>query len=218
MAGTNGVARRVRPATATGAAPGGVQANAPDAARPGPLADLIGFHLRKAQNASFQAFARRVGQTDLSPGTFALLTLIRHNPGISQTALSRADGRDKSSLTPALNALERHGLILRQRLPNNRRTYALSLTPAGEHVLVELGKHAEAHDRSLDRIVGLQQKARLIQILRRIAIELTGDTAAEDELLRAPLPPRERRVAPRRHADSDGPSIPDAGRRQRPKA
>ncbi|MCW5748726.1 MAG: MarR family transcriptional regulator, partial [Alphaproteobacteria bacterium] len=106
----------------------------------GPLGDLIGFHLRRAQTASFQAFARRVGRTDLSPGTFALLTLIQHNPGISQTALSHADGRDKSSLTPALNALARRGLILRQRLPRNRRTYALSLTPAGGRVLAALAE------------------------------------------------------------------------------
>ena len=216
MAGTNGVARRAKPAKTIVGAPEAGQANALVSARMGPLANLIGFHLRRAQNASFQAFARRVGQTDLSPGTFALLTLIRHNPGISQTALSRADGRDKSSLTPALNALERHGLILRQRLPNNRRTYALSLTPAGERVLMELGRHAEAHDRSLDRIVGLQQKARLIQILRRIAIELAGDTADEEALPRGPQPRRERRARPR--ADDADPTAMDAGRRQRPKA
>lgn len=177
MAGTNGAARRGKPGTGLGVRPDAVQIEMPEGFRAGPLADLIGFHLRKAQNASFQAFARRVGQTDLSPGTFALLTLIRHNPGISQTALSRADGRDKSSLTPALNALERRGLILRQRPPGNRRTYALNLTPEGADVLAELARHAEAHDRSLDRIVGLEQKTLLIRLLRRISVELTGDAA-----------------------------------------
>ena len=53
-----------------------------------------------AQIASFQAFAREVGEVDLPPGRFALLTLIGRNPGISQTVLSRAAGRDKSTLTP----------------------------------------------------------------------------------------------------------------------
>ncbi len=174
MARANGLPRRAVPGKSVVAAPSAGAAG--DAATIGPLADYIGFHLRMAQNASFQAFARRVGQTELSPGTFAVLTLIRHNPGISQTALSRADGRDKSSLTPALNALERRGLILRQRLPTNRRTYALSLTPAGERVLAGLTRHAEAHDRSLDRIVGATEKPRLIRLLRRIAAELNDDT------------------------------------------
>ena len=68
----------------------------------GPLAEWLGFHLRMAQIASFQAFAAEVGEVDLPPGRFALLTLIGRNPGISQTVLSRAAGRDKSTLTPAL--------------------------------------------------------------------------------------------------------------------
>jgi hypothetical protein len=77
----------------------------------GPLADWIGFHLRMAQIASFQAFAREVGEVDLPPGRFALLTLIGRNPGISQTVLSRAAGRDKSTLTPALRDLIRRDLV-----------------------------------------------------------------------------------------------------------
>ena len=97
----------------------------------GPLADWIGFHLRMAQIASFQAFAREVGEVDLPPGRFALLTLIGRNPGISQTVLSRAAGRDKSTLTPALRDLKRRGLIERQRLASDRRSYHLTLTPAG---------------------------------------------------------------------------------------
>ena len=74
----------------------------PPAAEPlrlGPLADFVGFHLRLAQEASFQAFARRVRDLDLRPGRFAVLALIGENPGISQTALGRVSGRDKSSLT-----------------------------------------------------------------------------------------------------------------------
>ena len=86
-----------------------------------------------AQIASFQAFAREVGEVDLPPGRFALLTLIGRNPGISQTVLSRAAGRDKSTLTPALRDLKRRGLIARE--PPRRATGAAitsTLTPAGK--------------------------------------------------------------------------------------
>jgi hypothetical protein len=89
----------------------------------GPLPEWLGFHLRMAQIASFQAFAREVGEVDLPPGRFALLTLIGRNPGISQTVLSRAAGRDKSTLTPALRDLKRRGLIARNRLESDRRSY-----------------------------------------------------------------------------------------------
>jgi DNA-binding MarR family transcriptional regulator len=138
----------------------------------GSLADWIGFHLRMAQIASFQAFAREVGEVDLPPGRFALLTLIGRNPGISQTVLSRAAGRDKSTLTPALRDLKRRGLIERQRLASDRRSYHLTLTPDGQATLRRLAECAARHDRNLDRIVGLRDKPRLLRILRKIMSEL----------------------------------------------
>jgi DNA-binding MarR family transcriptional regulator len=138
----------------------------------GPLAGFIGFHLRLAQEASFQAFARRVRSSEMRPGRFALLALIGQNPGISQTALGRAAGRDKSTLTPALNDLVHRALVKRQRVASDRRSYALSLTPKGEKLIEALFEHAHEHDRELDAIVGLKHKAEFIRTLRRLAMAL----------------------------------------------
>lgn len=138
----------------------------------GPLAGFIGFHLRLAQEASFQAFARSVRDYKMRPGRFAVLALIGENPGISQTALGRAAGRDKSTLTPALNDLARRALVKRRRVASDRRSYALSLTPKGERLLEALALHARAHDRLLDEIVGLKHKAEFIRTLRRLAMAL----------------------------------------------
>lgn len=138
----------------------------------GPLEQWIGFHLRMAQTASFQAFARETQDVDLRPGRFAILTLIGRNPGIGQTALSRANGRDKSTLTPALNDLVRRGLVNRTRVKSDRRSYQLSLTPAGEAMLQRLTECAERHEHNLDRIIGPRERAQLLQILRRIGAQL----------------------------------------------
>jgi DNA-binding MarR family transcriptional regulator len=138
----------------------------------GPLADWIGFHLRMAQIAAFGAFAREVGEVDLPPGRFALLTLIGRNPGISQTVLSRAAGRDKSTLTPALRDLKRRGLIGRQRIETDRRSYHLTLTPAGQAMLQRLTECAERHERNLERIVGARDRARFMRTLRKLMVEL----------------------------------------------
>jgi len=138
----------------------------------GPLADWLGFHLRLAQIASFQAFANEAQEIDLSPGRFALLMLIGRNPGISQTTLSRAHGSDKSTLTPALNDLKRRGLITRGRLKSDRRSYQLALTAAGQELLARLTVCATRHDRNLDRIVGPRDRARFLQLLRKLHTEL----------------------------------------------
>ena len=82
----------------------------------GPLEYWVGFNLRMAQEHAFQAFSRRSQEIGESPGRFATLTLIARNPGISQTELSHANGRDKSSLTPVVEDLVRRGLVERKRM------------------------------------------------------------------------------------------------------
>ncbi len=139
----------------------------------GPLEGWVGFYLRLAQNASFQAFAREARQIQLSPGRFATLMLIGRNPGISQTALSRAVGSDKSTLTFALDDLVRRGFVRRARLRKDRRAYSLALTANGERMLAELTECARRHDRNLDRIIGPRDRATFLKILRRLAEELS---------------------------------------------
>jgi DNA-binding MarR family transcriptional regulator len=136
----------------------------------GPLANWIGFNLRMAQASAFQAYSRMAKEVGSRPGRFATLLLIGRNPGISQTALSRANGRDKSTLTPVLNDLERRGLIRRQRTRDDQRVYRLSLTPAGRRLLRQLVACARKHERRLDRIVGSRQPE-FVRILKRIAAE-----------------------------------------------
>jgi DNA-binding MarR family transcriptional regulator len=137
----------------------------------GVLGCNIAFHLRLAQDASFRAFKRQTGETNLRPGWYAVLTLIDANPGITPMALSRASGRDKSTLTPVLRDLIRHGLVRQSPVPKDRRSYSLSLTLAGEERLARLTAHAEAHDRRLDEIAGPKKKE-LIELLRRLSSSL----------------------------------------------
>jgi DNA-binding MarR family transcriptional regulator len=139
-----------------------------DPVRYGPLEHWVGFHLRMAQAASFQAFAREVEDVDLRPGRFATLALIGCNPGISQTALSRANGRDKSTLTPVLDDLVRRGLVRRVRTPADRRTYQLTLTLSGEKMLQRLTDGARRHEDKLDRMLGAKDRQVFLEILRRI--------------------------------------------------
>jgi DNA-binding MarR family transcriptional regulator len=168
-AGAGAAAAMVRPSSRIARRNGAEGAQAPPTF--GPLADMVGFHLRLAQEASFRAFAHRVGARDLKPRRFAILLLIDQNPGLTQTALSRASGRDKSTLTPALDDLERRGLIERRRCAKDRRAHALYLTDGGRSLLREIRRHAAAHDRQLDRILGTG-KAQFLAALRRIAMSL----------------------------------------------
>lgn len=141
----------------------------------GPLENWVGFHLRLAQTASFQGFVREARSVDLSPGRFATLMLIGRNPGISQTVLAAANGRDKSTLTPILEDLERRGLVVREKLKTDRRSYQLNLTDAGRKMLDQLTVCAKRHDDNLDRIIGPKDRAKFLRILQKIAAEIGHD-------------------------------------------
>lgn len=138
----------------------------------GPLATWVGFNLRMAQEATFQAFSRLSQEIGESPGRFATLTLIARNPGISQTELSQAAGRDKSSLTPVVEDLVRRGLVERKRLNHDRRAYCLNVTRDGKKTLATMMTCARRHERNLDKIIGLRDRARFIEILKKLAAEM----------------------------------------------
>ncbi|HEX6960088.1 MAG TPA: MarR family transcriptional regulator [Ferrovibrio sp.] len=149
----------------------------------GPLPSYYGYNLRIAQVAVFEDFARIVGRLadrmgELTPGRFSLLTLLRHNPGINQTDLSRAVGLDKSTLTPALDQLERKGLIVRERTAADRRTYALRLSERGEALLDSLDDKVRRHEQNIVAGLSSAERAALLKSLKKIARSL-GSEAVE---------------------------------------
>lgn len=160
---------------ANGKPPGGLGkkgAKAPKTINFGPLQNWVGFNLRIAQEAALLAFTRRSCVFGERPGRFGTLTIISRNPGISQTDLSAAAGRDKSSITPVIEDLVKRGLVERSRTDSDRRTYRLNLTPAGKKMLAVMTRYASQHERKIDRIVGARDREKFIAILKRIAAEI----------------------------------------------
>lgn len=147
----------------------------------GPLPGLYGYNLRIAQVAVFDNFLQVVGSGlasrmgGLTPGRFSLLVLLRANPGINQTDLSRGVGVDKSTLTPALDQLEKKGLIQRHRTVADRRTYALSLSPAGETLLAELMTKVEQHEKNIVAGLTPSERTTLNRLLKKLARSLGSE-------------------------------------------
>ena len=131
-----------------------------------PFVESIAFQLRLAQAASFQAYSERAAERGLRPGRYAILQLIADHPGIGQTGLSQAVGRDKTTLTPTLADLERRGLIIRAPDPSDGRARRLSLTRPGRALLARLAHHADAHNRQIDQILGTDRDVLLGLLLK----------------------------------------------------
>ncbi|WP_083269934.1 MarR family winged helix-turn-helix transcriptional regulator [Bosea vaviloviae] len=135
---------------------------------PAVFKEVVGFHLRIAQEASFEAFGVMAGKANLKPGWYALLTILNEAGSMTPSELSKHCGRDRSTLTSTLKALAARELIQRERKSDDQRSYEVRLTAVGFDIQRRLHAIAIEHERRLDEILG-QDKDMLLAMLRRIA-------------------------------------------------
>jgi len=135
----------------------------------GLLKSLLGYHLRRAQVAVFQHFAQTMGEADITPGQFGVLSVIHGNPGLSQTQLGNALGIDRSTVVMVIDRLEGRGLVMRTPQPNDRRSHALKLSEKGARLLRVLEAKVRAHEQHIARELAPVEQRTLIDLLDRVA-------------------------------------------------
>jgi DNA-binding MarR family transcriptional regulator len=134
----------------------------------GLLPELIGYHLRRAQVQLFADFARTMAEAQLTPGQFGVVTLIGANPGLTQSALARAVGIERSTMVAVIDTLQGRGLVERRPSPIDRRSYALMLTEAGRVLLERMTPLVRAHERHMARRLSAGDKDKLIELLMQL--------------------------------------------------
>ena len=147
----------------------------------GLLPQLFGYGLRQAQVAVFEDFAAAVAGHDITPGQFGVLTLIDANSGLNQSELGAAMGVDRSTVVAVIDRLERRKLVVRRPAPNDRRSYALELTPAGSDLMAILRPLVLAHERRMMRRLSAAEQRQLIDVLQRIAATPRGGPVTETD-------------------------------------
>lgn len=140
-----------------------------DAFDRGLLESLLGYHLRRAEVFAFQSFgATGPGHEGISPGQLGVLLMVQANPGINQTGAGRALGIDRSTLVSIIDALEVRELVERTPSPTDRRSHALLVTAKGDAFLTRIRPRLDAHEDELVRHLSTEERATLIDLLRRI--------------------------------------------------
>jgi DNA-binding MarR family transcriptional regulator len=134
----------------------------------GILPSLVGYHLRRAHVVVFQDFAREMVGLDITPGQVGVLQVIAANPGLSQTALGRAIGIDRSTVVAVIDRLEGRGLVVRAASPTDRRSHALRLSPDGERTVAEIERRVRVHEKRITRALSGAEREQLIQLLKKI--------------------------------------------------
>ena len=124
----------------------------------------------RTQSAIFADFATTFSQAGeaLTPGEFGLLVLVERNVGLSQMALARALGIDRSTLVPILDRLQARDFLVRRRSPTDGRTHALALTPAGERALARFARLVRLHEKRIAQRLSATETRILIELLGKV--------------------------------------------------
>ncbi len=136
--------------------------------RYGPLTGYVGYALRRAQLATVTRFVGALKELDLRPTQFAVLTVIKENPGVRQTEVCTALGIQKANFVPLLNELQRRGLALRKVGVADRRSSALHLTVQGEALLQHARELHDSYEAGLEARLGSRGRDQLLGLLSRL--------------------------------------------------
>jgi len=130
----------------------------------GLLPSLMGYALRRTQSAVFADFAATFAAAGeaLTPGEFGLLVLVDRNAGLSQMALARALGIDRSTLVPILDRLQGRGLLVRRRSPTDGRPQALA----------RFAKLVRMHEARIASALSTAETRMLIELLEKVRASL----------------------------------------------
>jgi DNA-binding MarR family transcriptional regulator len=137
-----------------------------------PLTGYVGYAMRRAQAASFRHLERTAGRLGLTPGQFSLLSVLAANPGVNQGRLAAVFDLDKSTLSPAIHALTRRGLVRRVRSRADGRAWSLQLTASGARLLARMRDRVEAQEQLIAGALRASERARLLHALGRITAAL----------------------------------------------
>ena len=129
------------------------------------LVGHAGYAVRRFQIWIFQDFIRTLGDVDIRPTQYSVLTVIGANPGLSQMAVAKCLGIERARLVHLLDSLEQRKLVKRVKSKTDRRSHALHLTAQGDTALTKFKRLAAEHERHVEDKIGRENRERLLRIL-----------------------------------------------------
>ncbi|MDX1374424.1 MAG: MarR family winged helix-turn-helix transcriptional regulator [Burkholderiales bacterium] len=129
----------------------------------------FGYALKRAQIASFEAFARATAGHPITPPRYTALVILEANPGISQTMLGAVLGTARSGAMMLTNWLVARGLAERRHRPDDARAWGLYLTRQGKALVATLKRSVWHHDQRFGARLTPAERRELLRLLDKLA-------------------------------------------------
>ncbi|MEO8807033.1 MAG: MarR family transcriptional regulator [Burkholderiaceae bacterium] len=134
------------------------------------LKDSLGYTLKLAQVRTYEMLFTALGPNAISPARMTALSIIGTQSGINQSALAERLGIARPSVVKVVDTLESLGLIERQSVPNDRRSYALALTQRGKEELREIRGRLRGYEEAITAQLTPRERSQLMALLAKIAV------------------------------------------------
>lgn len=132
------------------------------------LRGFIGYRMKRAFNVLQADLHRVLKPYNLRMVSYSALALIVENPGARQSELADALAIERPNLVVLLDGLEEAGLIRREKVPQDRRAYALMPTPKGSAVAARASAAIRADEARLLQGVDAEARRVAIEVMTRI--------------------------------------------------
>ncbi len=129
----------------------------------------IHFAISQAAKAATRAFEAQLAGAGGSLSTWLVLIALNENGWKLQSELTKDVGVRGPTLTHHLNNMELNGLIVRNRLADDRRSHLVEMTDLGRSTLDGLKQTALAYDAKLRAALTEKELAALRDMLARVA-------------------------------------------------
>lgn len=131
--------------------------------------DSLGYAIKRAQVRTYEMLFSILGPNALPPGRMTALSIVATTPGINQSELAEMLGITRAGVMKVVDSLESLGLIERQKIPDNRRSYALAVTQAGLDELRRLSMLTQHYETLIAARITKAERRQLMDLLNKIA-------------------------------------------------
>ena len=132
------------------------------------LETLVGYNARRAALAVIGLFVPRMADYGLRPVDFSILSVIRHNPGITSKQLCIALNLLPPNLVGKIASLDQRGLLLRHPHPSDGRALGLQLTPAGHDLMARAEVTAVELEQDAASSLSPSERQTLLRLLQKV--------------------------------------------------
>lgn len=132
------------------------------------LQTLLGYNARRAALTIIEIFLQRMAVYALRPVDFSVLSVIAHNPGVTSRQLCTTLGILPPNFVALLANLEKRALVARQPHPTDKRAVALQLTHAGEKLMGDAERTAQALENDASARLSSAERKTLMRLLQKI--------------------------------------------------